>query len=82
MFGVPVEGKTRVLCDNESVVVSSSYPEATLKKKHCSVAYHKVCEAAGKMLICYEKSESNLADLLNKPLPSIKQKSLIQAILH
>ena len=84
MFGVPIGGEPRILCDNESVVNSSSYPESALKKKHCSVAYHKVREAvaAGKCLIYYERSESNLADLLTKPLPSIKRKPLVQAILH
>ena len=84
MFGIPIDGEARVLCDNESVVKSSSYPESTLKKKHCSVAYHKVREAvvAGKALIYYEKSETNLADLLTKPLPVIKQRPLIEALLH
>ena len=84
MFGVPIEGEARVLCDNESVVKSSSYPESTLKKKHSSVAYHKVREevAAGKILIYYEKSESNLADLLTKPLTALKRQPLIQALLH
>ena len=84
MFGVPVEGEARVLCDNESVVNSSSYPDSSLKKKHCSVAYHKVREvvAAGKALIYYEKSESNLADLLTKPLTAIKRRPLVQALLH
>ena len=84
MFGVPIEGEARVLCDNESVVNSSTYPESALKKKHCSVAYHKVREAvaAGKVLIYYERSESNLADLLTKPLPAKKRKPLVQAILH
>ena len=84
MFGIPIEGETRVLCDNESVVNSSSCPESALKKKHCSVAYHKVREAvaAGKVLIYYEKSESNLADLLTKPLPAIKRTPLVQALLH
>ena len=64
MFGIPIEGEARVLCDNESVVKSSSYPESSLKKKHCSVAYHKVREnvAAGKVLIYYEESKWNLAD--------------------
>ena len=84
MFGVPIDGEVRVLCDNESVVKSISYPESTLKKKHCSVAYHKIREAvaAGKVLIYYEKSESNLADLLTKPLPAVKRMPLVQALLH
>jgi hypothetical protein len=83
MFGVPIEGETRIMCDNESVVKSSSHAESTLKKKHCSVAYHRVREtvARGKTLIYYEKSESNLADLLTKPLSATKRKPLLQAIL-
>ena len=74
-----------ILCDHESVIKSSSYPESTLKKKkHCSVAYHKVREgvASGKVLMYYEKSESNLADLLTKPLTVVKRQPLIQALLH
>lgn len=84
MFGIPIEGEARVLCDNESVVKSSSYPESSLKKKHCSVAYHKVREnvAAGKVLIYYEESKWNLADLLTKPLSASKRRPLVQAILH
>ena len=83
MFGVPIEGEARVFCDNESVVKSSTYAESALKKKHCSVAYHKVREAvaAGKILIYYESTNTNLADLLTKPLPDHKRKPLIQALL-
>ena len=33
MFGVPIDGEARVLCDNESVVINSSHPESALKKK-------------------------------------------------
>jgi hypothetical protein len=83
MFRVPIEGETRIMCDNESVVRSSSCAETMLKKKHCSVAYHRVREtvAKGKTLIYYEKSESNSADLLMKPLLATKRKPLLQAIL-
>mmetsp|Transcript_10258 Transcript_10258/g.14495 ORF Transcript_10258/g.14495 Transcript_10258/m.14495 type:complete len:163 (+) Transcript_10258:3927-4415(+) len=83
MFGVPIESQARVLCDNELVVKSSTYVESALKKKHCSVAYHKVREAvaAGKMLKYYESIETNLANLLTKPLPEHKGKPLIQALL-
>ena len=37
MFGVSIAGPARVLCDNESVVKSSSVPESRIKKKHCSI---------------------------------------------
>ena len=32
MIGVPLAGPARVMCDNQSVVISSSFPESTLKK--------------------------------------------------
>ena len=40
MLGVPIDGETRILCDNQSVIKNGSFPESVLKKKHCSVAYH------------------------------------------
>ena len=84
MFGIPIEGEARIFCDNESVVNSSSSPEEVVKKKHCSVAYHKVREtvAAGKILIYYESTNTNLADLLTKPLSASKRQPLVQAILY
>ena len=83
MFGVRINGPCRVFCDNDSVVVSGSHADATLKKKHCSVAFHKVREAvaAGKLLIYYERSSSNLADLLTKVLSKNKRTPLVQAIM-
>ena len=83
MFGVPISGPSRVMCDNDSVVKSSSFAESTLKKKHCSIAFHKVREsvASEKILIYYEKSSSNLADLLTKVMNAAKRHPLIQGIL-
>ena len=83
MFGVPLNGPSRIFCDNEAVVINGSHPDSSLKKKHCSVAYHRVREAiaAGKQLIFYETSGTNLADLLTKPLSHIKRLPLIEAIL-
>lgn len=83
MFGVPIEGPSRFLCDNEAVVKSSTFAESTLKKKHCSIAFHKVreCVAAGRLLIYHERSESNVADLLTKSLSYRKRHNLIRALL-
>ena len=83
MFGVPIAGPTKVFCDNESVVKSTSIPESRLKKKHNSIAYHRIREAvaAGNLLIYYEHSESNLADLLTKVLPANRREPLIQGLL-
>ena len=83
MMGVPLSGPARVMCDNQSVVISGSFPESTLKKKHCSIAYHKVREAiaAGKFLIFYENTETNIADLFTKVLTANKRWPLIQGVL-
>ena len=83
MFGVPIDGPARVFCDNDSVVKSSTYPESSLKRKHCSIAYNKVREAvaAGKLLIYYESTSTNLADLFTKVLSHAKRLPLVQAIL-
>ena len=83
MLGVPISGPARVFCDNQSVVKNSSFPDSVLKKKHCSIAYHKVREAIayGKCLIYFERSETNLADLFTKVLSPDKRESLIPAFL-
>ena len=83
MFGIPISGPSRVLCDNDAVVKSSSFAESTLKKKHCSIAYHRVREsvASGKLLIYYEHTSSNLADLLTKVMNAAKRNPLIKGIL-
>ena len=62
---------------------SSTFPESTLKKKHVSIAFHRIRKAvaARKILIYYETSATNLADLLTKVLPNSKRLPLVQAIL-
>ena len=52
MFGVPINDEARIFCDNESVVKGSTFPESTLKKKHISIAFHRIREsvAAGNFL--------------------------------
>ena len=39
MFAIPVEGETKILCDNKSAVTNCSQLESTLQKKHNSLAY-------------------------------------------
>ena len=38
MLGIPVEKKSFVLCDNNSVVQNTTLIGSTLKKKHCAVS--------------------------------------------
>ena len=45
IMGVPLEGLANIYCDNDSVVKSSTNPEATLSKKNVSITYHKCRQA-------------------------------------
>ena len=82
-FGVPVMKPAYLFCDNQSVVYSASTPESSLKKKHNSVAYHRVREAAARGLVAVYKisSEENLADLLTKALSGRRTAFLAGIIL-
>jgi hypothetical protein len=83
MFGIPIEGPTNIYCDNQSVVTNASQPESTLKKKHNSIAYHRVREAAAAntISIAQESHESNIADMLTKPVSGPRLKALCERIL-
>ena len=70
MIGIPIEGPSALLIDNESVVKNTTLPSSTLKKKHNAIAYHKVREAvaSGIIRVAHVKSKDNIADILTKPL--------------
>jgi len=84
MMGVPIAGPCNVFCDNEAAVKNSSIPESTLKRKHNSIAYHKVREsaAAGIVKVGYIHSSNNLADMLTKPLTRAKIHEFCEQILY
>jgi hypothetical protein len=83
MMGIPINGPANVFCDNDAVVKNSSLPESTHRWKHNSIAYHRVREAVAARVIriATEQTDTNLADLLTKPLPSQKRKALLESIL-
>ena len=83
MFGIPIDGSANIFGDNKSVVTNATIPTSTLKKKHNSIAYHRVREAvaAGILQIAKVHTSENLADLLTKPLPIGLFKPLVQKIL-
>jgi hypothetical protein len=78
MFGVPLDGPTRVLCDNESVVKNSSLLSSTLNKKHSSIAYHSVRwnVAAGVVKFAWIDGRYNLADAMTKRLSMERRQEL------
>ena len=85
MFGIDImEDETKIFCDNNSVVINTSNPESTLKKKHHSINFNYVREsvAAGVALIYKVSTGSNLADLFTKLLSKDKRKDIVQKILR
>jgi hypothetical protein len=83
MLGIPIDGPANAFCDNKSVVTNSTVPTSTLKKKHNSIAYHRVREsvAAGILRIAKVHTNDNLADILTKSLSGQLLKHHIQRIL-
>jgi hypothetical protein len=84
LFGVPLSGPANVLCDNQGVVKNTSIPESTLTKKHNSINYHIIHEAAamGMIRVGKEDTETNLADLLTKVLCQPRREKLLQSIMY
>ena len=70
MLGVPLLGSAVLYGDNQSVVLNTTVPSSTLKKKHNAIAYHRVREAiaAGVLHFFHIPSEHNVADVLTKPM--------------
>ena len=82
MFGIPIDGPCNIFCDNQAVTKISMNPDATIKKKHISIAFHQAREAiaAGIALIFFETSKTNHADLFTKVMNSIDRHRLMSLI--
>ena len=83
MLGVPVDGPSLMLGDNNSVVLNTSVPSSILKKKHHVCAYHQVHEAiaSGIVNFVHIQSETNYADMLSKPLANDAFQNLMKHLL-
>ena len=70
-IGIPLIGLTVFYCDNQGVVKNTSVPKSTLNKKHNSINYHVMHEAAAAGIIRVGKNDAttNLAELLTKLMP-------------
>ena len=80
MFGVPIEGPTVILADNESVFKNCSRFESTLNKKHNAVAYHvtRWVVAAKEALIGWiPAGPLNLSDALMQRLTAPHRNQLL-----
>ena len=71
MLGCRVEDTSLMVGDNMAVILNTTVPSSSRKKKNQSCNYHKVRESIAAKFVRFQhiKSEDNLADLLTKPLP-------------
>ena len=67
-LGVPIQEKSYMFGDNESVVNSSSIPHAKLHKRHTALSFHRVREAVASKYIGFYflPGADNPADILSK----------------
>ena len=68
MLGIKVDKPSIMLIDNYSVVLNTTLPSSSLKKKHNSIAFNEVreCVAARIPLGGHVRSECNISDILTK----------------
>ena len=73
MLGCQVEDTSLLVGDDMAVVLNTTIPSLSIKKKHLSCNYHKVRESIAAKFIKFQhiKSEDNMADLLTKPLAQV-----------
>lgn len=84
MFGIPIDNKVDVYCDNKSVVTNASVPSSVLHKRHNAICYHRVREAqaAGMIRVGWIPGNHNLADLFTKTtMPGNVKNDIVSTIL-
>jgi Reverse transcriptase (RNA-dependent DNA polymerase) len=67
-LGVPIEGKSYLFGDNQSVITSSTLPQSSLKKRHNALSYHRVRESIAAKIVAMFKIDgvNNYGDILSK----------------
>ena len=70
MLGVNLEERSVMLGDNMAVILNTTLPSSSLKKKHLACNYHRVREAIAGRIITFGKidTKENVADVCTKPL--------------
>ena len=85
MVGIPCEGSAYIEADNQSVLVNTTIPDSTLKKKSQSIAYHIMREksARDEWSTAYVSTHDNQADLITKQLPAgEKRRGFVMDLIH
>jgi len=83
MMGIPMEKPTFIFDDNRSVLINSSKPHSSLKKKSSSIAFHFVREGVAKdeWRVAYLNTNLNCADMATKSLPGGEERALFTSYL-
>ena len=84
MMGLKFERTSNILGDNQAMIMNTTLPSSTLKKKHCSVAYHKCQEmvACGIVHTAHINGNGNIADILTKPKGPIDYRKYLRRPLY
>lgn len=83
-LGVPINDISYVFGDNESMIDSSSFPYARLRKRHNILSFHYVRSMIAKGFIALHHliSSSNLADILTKHWSHNSVYNLLKPLFH
>jgi hypothetical protein len=83
MMGVPIDGPSWMLGDNQSVITSSTIPESSRNKHHNALSYHLVCDciAAEILYFIHVEGRTNPSELFTKILGWADFWPLIQPLL-
>ena len=83
MLGVKLENRSVLVGDNMAVVLNTTIPSSTLKKKHLACNYHKIRETIAVGIIDFRHIETgdNLSDIATKPLNRVAFENLTTTYL-
>jgi hypothetical protein len=85
MLGIPCEGPTNILGDNQSVLANKTIPDSTLQKENQSISYHFVRKGSARdeWRTSYINTNDNKSHLLIKVLPfEEKRRKFVRNLLH
>ena len=85
MLGIIIEDPTYIYMDNKSVLINSTAPESSLKKKSNSTACHFVREGVARKewLITYINSKENPVNTFTKLLNGgVRSDSLVRLAMY
>eukprot|EP00957_Ditylum_brightwellii_P131624 10038375-Ditylum_brightwellii.AAC.2 len=58
-LGVKVTQPTRILGDNQSLILNSTIPSSLIKKKHVAISYHMAKEATAAKIVNLLKAKGD-----------------------